>query len=824
MWRHYLTTALRNLARNRLYAAITVLGLAVAFSVAILVGQFVRNELTYDRWIPGHRQIYRITTLVQPPGQKPITLESTPGLAAGLRTGFPGAVAVARLFESSPAVRAGGSDKGGTEWLFAWAEPDIFKVFPLPALAGDPASALQQPDTVVITRRMARRYFHRDRPIGATLEVRQPPDAQWHAMRVTAVLKDLPANTNLKDEIFASGRSAYSRLDAIDAHPTPGAMMMGLYTFARLSPGTAAADLQRAVDVAGSADAQAFRRAGDRISIRPLPLDEVHWMPRAGPGNPGDKPSGSKSITYSIAAVAGLIVLVAAVNFVTLMTARAGRRAVEVGVRKAAGATRRDLIIQFVGEAMVQVAVSVVVAAALAEILVKPFDNLVQRDLAVDFVRDPLLLTGVAGLALIVGILSSIYPALVLSSFRPQAVLKGGTIRASGSPLTRASLVTVQFAVLVGLMLAATTIYRQTQFALAQGFGASDSRRIVGVFGACRTAFPAEARKLPGVSAAACSMEYAMNFGQLVQSVQTIRGQRVGFDVAPVDFGFFELYGVRPLAGRLFSRDHGEDAVLADPKAKAQPTVVINETAARALGFADPGSAVGRSMTWTRALSPDAPPVTGRSEIVGVVPDMPATVRAAVDPIAYMVLPGANTPNYADFLSIKLTGHDGPGAVRALQALWKRTGDGSPLDTFSLSQFRSNLYADLQIQAEAMAICAGLAILMAILGLFALAAYMTERRTKEIGIRKALGASRWDVVALLLWQFTAPVLCAVAVAAPVGFLAMHDWLSQFAYRVPLSLWTFALAGIAAVAIAWLTVGWQSYVVAKAKPAGALQYE
>ena len=823
MWRNYLTTALRNLARNGLYAAITILGLAVAFTVAILVGQFVRNELSYDHWIPGHRQIYRITTLVQPPGQKPITLESTPGLAAGLRTGLPGVVA-ARLFESSPTVRGKADDKGATEWLFAWAEPDLFKVFPLPALAGDPATALQQPDTVVITRRMARKYFGRDLPIGDVLQVRAPPDARWRPMRVTAILKDLPANTNLKDEIFASGRSAYSSLSAIDAHPRPGAMMMGLYTFARLPSGTAAADFQHAVDIAGNADAEAFRRAGDRISIHPLPLDEVHWMPRAGPGNPGDKPSGSKSITYAIAAVAGLIVLVAAINFMALMTARAARRGVEVGVRKATGATRRDLIVQFMGEALVQVALSVVLAAALAEILVRPFDALVQRDLTVDFVRDPLLMAGIAGFALVAGVLSSIYPALVLSSFRPHAVLKGGTIRASGSPLARASLVAVQFAVLVGLMLAATTIYRQTQFALAQGFGASDSQRIVGVFGACRTAFPEEARKLPGVSAAACSMEYAMNFGQLVQSVQVGRGQRMGFDVAPVDFGFFELYGVRPLAGRLFSRQHGEDVVLANPKAKVQPTVVINETAARVLGFSNPRAAIGRGMTWTRALSAGDVPVTGRSEIIGVIPDMPATVRAAVDPTAYMVLPRANTPNYADFLSIKLTGRDAPGTVRALQALWKRTGDGSPLDTFSLSQFRSNLYVDLVVQGEAMAICAGLAILLACLGLFALAAYMTERRTKEIGIRKALGAGRWDVVALLLWQFTTPVLCAVAVAAPVGFLAMHDWLSQFAYRVPLSLWTFALAALAAVAIAWLTVSYQSWIVARAKPAGALQYE
>jgi putative ABC transport system permease protein len=224
-------------------------------------------------------------------------------------------------------------------------------------------------------------------------------------------------------------------------------------------------------------------------------------------------------------------------------------------------------------------------------------------------------------------------------------------------------------------------------------------------------------------------------------------------------------------------------------------------------------------MPWTRALAPGETPVPGRSEIIGVVPDMPETLRAKVDPSFYFV-----GPKYLDMVSVKLTGRNVAGTMRDMEAVWKRTGNGPSIKGFLLSGYMLNRYADLLVQGEAIAICAGLAILLAGLGLFALSAFMTERRTKEIGIRKALGAGKWDVMALLLWQFTVPVLCAVAVAAPVGFLAMRDWLSQFVYRVPLSLWTFGLAAVAAVVIAWLTVAWQSYVVARAKPAGALQYE
>jgi putative ABC transport system permease protein len=637
---------------------------------------------------------------------------------------------------------------------------------------------------------------------------------------VTAVLTNLPTNSTIGSEIFTSGRSAWSSLTFADAHPMPpGAFRGGFDTYARLSPGARAADLQHAVDVAGRPLVVAAPAGGVRLSFHLTRLDDVHWLPEAGATEPGVNPSGDKKITYGIAAVAGLMVLVAGINFVTLMTARAARRGVEVGVRKVTGASRHDLIIQFMSEALIQVAASVVIAAAMAEVLIGPFDALIQRDLSIDFVHDPALLAGLVAFALAVGALAAIYPALVLSSFRPQAVLKGGTVRTAGSPLARAAMVAIQFAVLVALIFTTTTIYRQTWFALAQGIGASDSKLIAEVsMRPCKAPFREEVRKLPGVSAVACSTSYMLLHG-LGTPVDAGRGRHVNFDVAPTDFGFLELNGVRPLAGRLFSRAHAQDGVLANPDAKVQPPVVINETAARVLGYANPEGAIGQALAWTRSIEPGVAPVPGKSEIIGVVPDMPDSIRTAVHPTLMFV-----GPKYFDLVSIKLTGKDIPGTMRAIQAIWKRTGDGPSFDGYFLSQYRLNTYAELLVQGEAMAICAGLTVLLAGLGLFALSAFMTERRTKEIGIRKALGAGKWDVMALLLWQFTLPVLCAVAVAAPVGFLAMRDWLGQFVYRVPLSLWTFALAALAAVVIAWLTVAWQSYVAARARPAGALQYE
>jgi putative ABC transport system permease protein len=840
MLRNYVVTALRNLARNWLYGAISIAGLAVAFAVALLIGQFVRNEFSYDRWLPGYQQVYKLTDVLQSPGQPAMKSDITQSaLANQMRVALPG-VTAARLDQGRPPVRHRSGDAGVDERSFAWADPDFFKVFPLPVLAGNLDTALQQPDTVVITRRMARKYFGRDLPIGDFLQVQaatppppgSPPPAPgslpWHAMRVTAVLADLPSNTNLTAELFGSSRSAYSILSFMDVHPSLG--NISTYTFVRLAPKQTGADLQRVLPIVSQPEDNTFKQftPGSKYAFGATPLSEAH-LTAPGLSVLTAKPTGSRPVAYAIAGVGALIVLVAAINFVTLMTARAARRGLEVGIRKATGAQRTDLMVQFIGEALIQVALAALIAVGLAEALVRPFSAFVQRELAIDFIHDPALLGAVALAVLTIGFLAAIYPAMVLSSFRPAVVLKGGLAQASGSPVARQALVVIQFAILVGLIVTTITLYRQTTYALDRGLGAADSQLIVRLGGGpCASAFPDEVRKLPGVAGAVCSSINALNTGN-AKNIVDIRlgaGRRASFDVAPVDFGFFEFYGVRPVAGRLFARDHGEDQVLTNLRATAMPTVIINETAARVLGFPHPGEAVGKALTWTRYLPPAVPtpnaqpiPMTGGSRIIGIVPDIPVTVAAATDPTFYFV-----QPQSFNMLSVKMTGKDMPGTAKAIAATWKRIYGAQPMVETTLAQSRLTLYLDLIIQGVTIGICALLAVVIACLGLFALSAYTTERRTKEIGVRKAMGADTLQVVLLLLWQFTIPVLVAIAVALPIGFAAMSWWLHGFVYHVELSILSFVLAAVTAVAIAWATVSWQSFVVARAKPASALRYE
>ena len=829
MLRNYLLTALRNLARNRLYAAITILGLAVAFTAAILIGQYVRGELTYDHWIPGYLRVYEIhNTLVQP-GQPPNTYNTGPSvLASQIKAGFTGAETVARLEEDARPLKARPGDAAATEIGFAWVDPDLFKALPLPALAGDPATGLQQPDTVVITRRMARKYFHRDLPIGDILLVQpRTQPTTWRAMRITAVLKDLPSNTNLMTEVFASGRSAYSNLAVRDSQPPNYGERSTAFTFVRLKPGVPAADLDHALDAVTQPEAALARAyiTGSQWIYRTVPLGEAHLTP-VTQRDIISTTTVNRAILYGIAGVGALIVLVASINFVTLMTARAARRGVEVGVRKATGARRADLMAQFIGEALLQVALAAVIAAALAEMLIGPFGAFLQINLTLDFLHDPVLLGAVVPVALAVGLLAAVYPALVLSSFRPATVLKGGPIQGSGgSPGARTALVVVQFAILVCLIATTLTIWRQTQYALARSMGTVDSGLLVAVWAPCNGTFHDEARKLPGIAATACSSQKALDIpgGKDLEAVQVAGGRKSTFAMAPVEFDFFELFGVKLLAGRTFQRDHGEDGVLADPDAAAMPTVIINRTAARALGFSDPKAAIGKPLRWGRRRRGDdnskGPPPLSPSRIVGVVADAPNSMRIAADPTFYVVDPRAS-----DFVNVRMTGKDIPGTVRALAETWKRTNPGQPYNRLVLSQYRLIQYLDLTIQSATAGIGAGLAVLIACLGLFALSAHTTERRTKEIGVRKAMGADTMDVVRLLLWQFTLPVLGATAIAIPAGFVAMDWWLRGFVYHAPLSAWTFVLAAMAGVLIAWVTVSWQSFAVARAKPVGALRYE
>ena len=388
----------------------------------------------------------------------------------------------------------------------------------------------------------------------------------------------------------------------------------------------------------------------------------------------------------------------------------------------------------------------------------------------------------------------------------------------------RQILVVLQFAILIGLIVMTATIYRQTNFALNKALRL-DSDQAFRIASPCETALKQDISVLAGVKGVACASSNVVT-GSSSKTFASLPGHTsVAVNIGPVDVGFFEMHGLRPAAGRFFDPAMGQDVVLqrSGDGAGNQPNVVLNQTAVSRLGFKTPQEAVGKTISWARwtaATGGAAFPPFASSEVIGVVPDFTLkSIREPVDPVLYYVDPGA-----AQFMVVKLAGRDIPETLRAINAAWRATGHDRPLPQEFEAQAVQDLYKDVITQEIAIGICSGLAILIACLGLFALAAFTTERRTKEIGVRKAMGASSFDVVRLLLWQFTKPVLWANLIAWPLAFWAMDHWLHGFAYRVDLPPWLFVAAAAIAVAIAWATVSIHAWLVARAKPANALRYE
>ncbi|HVJ54963.1 MAG TPA: ABC transporter permease [Aliidongia sp.] len=809
MLKNYLSAAWRNAVRDRLHATINVLGLALGLAAAILIALFVRDELSADRFIPGHDRVFRVTTHLSVPGRTPVWYGKAPEhTAPALVTDFPEFEGVSRVVSDRVGVRHGNVE--ALEDIY-WVDPSFLRVTGLPLVAGDAATALDAPDSVVLTRSFARKYFGTDSPIGGTLEFfRKDP------MRVTAVIEDPPANSQFDSSILASGRAPFSDIAKEDASQwKSGETSFSGWLYVRLKPGIDPREIdqrfpdfiKRHFPLDNPSDP-----GNEQLAFNLEPLTDIHLSQAVG----SIKAGGNVGVITAVSIVAILIVIIAAINFINLMTARAARRAVEVGVRKALGATHAQLVVQFMSESLTFAAVAALIAIALVELALPSFNAFLDRNIDFAYWHDLPLAAGIAGLVLVVGLGAGIYPALVLSSFRPVSVLKGGRSGGAGGSWLRQALVVLQFAVSIGLAVATLVIVRQTDFATGESLR-FDKDLVMLVQGkeACLDAVRDRIEALVGVRAVACSRAAPLDFSISDSTSILPDGRTVEVDSTGIDFGFFELYGLRPLAGRLFDRARPADAVPLAKDAEMSAPLVINETAVRVYGFASPAAAIGQQVTLTGVREKKAP-----SQIIGVVPDFPiGSIRNVIQPTAFYV-----DPSIWGLLSVKLDGAHVPEDLAGIDRIWNETVTDRPIRRFFLDAKINEFYVSITKQSHIFAGFAGVALLIGCLGLFGLSAFTAERRTKEIGIRKALGASSFDVVRLLIWQFAKPVLIANAIAWPIVWWIMQRWLDGFAYRVALSWQPFLLAGVVALAIAVLTTGFHAIQVARAKPISALRYE
>jgi putative ABC transport system permease protein len=822
MFRNYLITALRNFTRHKLYSFINIAGLSIGLACAILIALFVRDELSYDRWVPDSGNLYRVELTFNLPGRAPWRLAQAPfPLLDAMEAQIPEVRAVTHFVPEPMTVAVG--ERQFLETV-AVVDPDFFHVIKLPLVAGDPTRAFAYPESIVLSQSAARKYFGDINPLGKTLTVKET--GCWkdngcvaaHPLTVTGILKDLPHNTQLvADLVLPNTSQADEILQPWKVHNWTSTE--GGYAYVELAPGAdptaVLAKIKPIVDRNIRNSADPFARGSDMEEFHLTPFASAHLT---SDQYGGMRPPGSWTTVYGFSVIAILILLVACFNFTNLSTARAMLRAREISLRKTVGAKRRQLIVQTIGEALLTAFLALVVALALVEVLLPTYDRFLDRPIAFRYLADWQFLLAVIAATIVAGALSGAYPALVLSRFRPATVLKMSGSGQTGSGLTRLALVVLQFAVSIGLGISTIVVAGQVDYLrnIDPGF---ERDGVVVIRGANLLKLPAQesfARALsahPGIVAVALSNAVPFDLFNVSNNPIQLPGSPQGFtahlfNVSPE---FPRLYGLQLLAGRLLSHDRGEDTLSLDnSNLNDGRNALINAEAARRFGYSA-GDAVGKTIMTSE----------GRLTVAGVLADAKLDgMKEAVQPTVYLYKPSDNIT----LISVRVHRDRIADSLASIDTTWHSFAPGSAIERYFLSDTFDSQFKPEEKQDIIFGVFVAIAICIACLGLFGLAAFTADRRTKEIGVRKVFGARTPDIVRLLLWQFSIPVLIANAIAWPIAYYYLHHWLESYPYRIALSPMYFLTASAVALAIAWVTVLAHAVRVARANPIHALRYE
>ena len=797
----------RSLSRHRLYAALNIGGLAVGIAVFLILSLFVHFETSFEKWLPHHDELYVVQTEWTIP-DSPVQgayANTMPGLLEQMREDFPG-LAGTRIRGGE---RGGSVLQGGVATMEDVAQVDssFFQLFALPMLSGE-GKALADPSATLISRSTARKYFGDANPLGRTMTIAFDEPKLY---RVAGVFEDLPANSDLKASILIN----------LPATPPPLAAdhwfhwgSTSLRTYLRFpTPEAASAFQQRMpgfVNRRGAADLGP--RPGEVMAISLLPLTRAHLQPQG-------QESASRKLTVAALGIVGLLtLLIAIVNYVNLATARAGLRAREVAMRKVLGADRAALIRQFLGEAVLTVGMAAFLGLILAELGLPLVNAAGGLTLSLPYA---VVVPALVLLALVVGVAAGFYPALMLSRFPAASVLASARSPGGGRAGTRARelLVVLQFGLAIAFIIGTLVLSAQTRHVRTSDLGFRRDGLLVvqsladsGITEAHARQIITALRTLPGVEAVGVSDTAAGGGGSNNTDSVAIPG-RPGSGPSlrrlTIGPGFFEAYAPRLVAGRLFDDAHGADNFTGWRDGQPR-NIVINRKAVGTLGFASPEAAIGKTVGGKQPRT-----------IVGVIDELRFfTPRLPDDPTYYIYY--RDSPGES-FATLRYRG-DRQAMEQAVGDLWRRMAPQVPLNARTADSLFDEFYQADDRATRLFAIGSGLAVLIGCVGLWGLASFNTQRRVKEIGIRKTLGASSTDVAKLLVGQFLRPVLIANLVAWPLAFVAMRAWLAGFDDRVALSPLFFMAATVVATLIAVLTVLAQSLRASRAAPSWALRHE
>lgn len=801
----YLKIALRSLWNKKAFASINIFGLAIGLATCVLILLFVQHELSYDRFNVNADRIFRVTIHGRIGGNDINIAGASAPAGPALVRDYPGVEAYTRLNTNGTFLVKNG-EKRFLEERVIFTDSNFFNFFSIPLLKGDAKQVLREPRTVVLTKSTALKYFGNQDPIGKSLDM-----GNIGLFRVTGVCEDVPSNAHFHYDFFGSMKSITLGEKWLSSGAHTYVLLRRGYPVEKLS-----AQMPQMVRKYIGPEIQEFLgmsydeylRKGDRFGLGLQPLTDIHLT-----SNLENELEGNSNIKYIyiFTAIAAFILLIACINFMNLSTAGSAGRAKEVGVRKVMGSVRQQLMEQFLIESVLVTLFALLVAFGLVVLLLPGFNDLAGKQFDLQSILNVKMVAYAFAGCLIVGLLAGSYPAFFLSAFRPVAVLKGSIQAGVKSGWLRNTLVTVQFVVSIAMIIGTVVVYQQLRFIQNKNVGFDKEQVLIlhdtYLLGDKAKTFKEQLGSLSAVSSVTMAgyvpagNSNTSNDGFLPENAENnITPYR--FATYQVDENYLKTLGIGLTTGRNFSKSFGGDSA----------SVLINEAAVKQFGWKDP---IGKRI---RTIGNGTPESKRFYTVVGVTKDF--HFRSMHERIAPLVM-FYGEDRYQ--MAIRIKTNDIPALLKTLGKTWKATTD-NPFAYSFLDERFNRMYESEQRVGKLFGIFAGLAVVIACLGLFGLAAFTTIQRTKEIGVRKVLGASVLSIVSLLSKDFVKLVGIAIVIASPLAWYGMNQWLSDFAYKVSIEWWVFLLAGVLAVGVALLTVSFQSIKAALVNPVKSLKAE
>lgn len=809
MLKSYLRIAWRNLNKNKIYSFLNITGLAIGLASFLLIALYIMDELSYDRFNEKANRIYRINSDIKLGGGElhmPVTSDMMGQL---LIKDNPAIEQFTRIYNSNGSKLIKKDKVFIIEDHVAHVDSTFFDVFTLPAISGNTHTALNEPNTVVVTESIAKKYFGTADVVGKTIETNDDKNPIY---KITAVIKDIPSNSHFHFDFMFSMKNAGYEWGQLTSH--------NFHTYLLLKKGADYKQLEKKFDqyidkyVLPSVQQfikiksmDEFKKAGNLLEYSLIPLTKIHlYSDRSFELSP----SGNIQYVYIFGAVALFILLIACINFMNLTTARSAGRAREVGIRKVLGTERRFLIFQFLTESTLMVIFSLILAICISYLVLPLFNNVANKTLALGNLFSPYILPLLVALPVVVGLLAGSYPAFFLSSFKPIEVLKGKLKTGGRSVNLRSVLVVFQFACSIVLIVSTLVIYKQLDYIQTKDLGYKKDQvltiRNTYTMGDQDVAFKNSVLQITGVQSGTLSSFLPVSNSSRTDNTyfkDATMDINASIDMQSwrVDYDYFKTLGMQIIRGRGFSPDYGSDST----------AVVINETTAQFLGYDDPiGKKIYRS---------DDPGKPSAYTIIGVVKNFNfESLKQGIGPLSFFM------GKRSGMASFKVNTSNISTLINKIETIWKQMSPGMPFNYTFLDESFNEMYESEQRVGKIAIIFSTLAILIACMGLFGLATFIAEQRTREIGIRKVLGASVQGIVGLLSKDFLKLVTIAFIIAAPLSVWVMNQWLNDFTYRIHLAWWIVAIAGFLALIIALATVSFQAIKVAVANPMKSLNNE